>query len=79
MKTEDGLQVVDSRDRLVTEDGDVIENAYRVGNGSLKKDNWKISGLSIEKAQTTGPINGIRAYQCPGGYGEKLALSLLDK
>ncbi len=79
LQEERGLQVVDAHDRLVTADGGVIENAYRVGNGAYQPENWKIPGLSIERAQKAGPINGIRAFQAPKGYGEKLAVELLDK
>lgn len=79
LRQEHSLQVVDAHDRLVTVDGGVIENAYRVGNGAYQPENWRIPGLSIERAQQAGPINGIRAFQAPKGYGEKLVTKLLDK
>lgn len=79
LQKHNGLQVVDGNDRVITASGDIIENAYRVGDGTFQTENWKIPGLSIERAQKAGPINGIRAFQAPKGYGEKLAITLINK
>lgn len=73
----DGLDVVDEHDQLLKIDGAPLEHAHRVGMGSLKPKGWEIPGFIAEAALTQGPVNGVKAYQGPGGSGEKLGIYLL--
>lgn len=77
LQQEEGRDVVDEHDQLITVEGMPIPQAYRVGLGAIKASGWHIAGFVPEAALTKGPVNGIKAFQGPGGAGEQLLRQLL--
>jgi hypothetical protein len=77
LQIEEGRIVVDEQDQIITKNGTPIERAYRVGLGALKATGWEVPGFVAEAALTKGPIDGVKAFQGPGGSGEQLAIRLL--
>lgn len=76
LRQEEGRDVVDERDQLVTQEGLSIPRAYRVGLGAIKASGWHIAGFVPEAALTKGPVNGLKAFQGPGGAGDQLLRQL---